>query len=284
MERDLVCELGREGSLGFGDGAGSGSKASSEAASVAMPRVRRPSPQPSNTRWPSKSASRRSAARCAPSGSSVCPTWRLSLAAIRYATYRPVKSRSLDARLHGLACAGTTTTDHTAHSAADHRSTASHRSVGPTTSRARAAAIRPAPAPALRAEWHVLRRRHARHAPRLHARQQSHPADIPQEVASVDEAEQLRFLGSPTVRVNGHDVEPGADSRTDFTLACRIYRTASGHGGTLPRSGCGRHSAAPERQRLPETAPVPKRVHQPREHESRRARLENRVPRGSPLC
>ena len=31
------------------------------------------------------------------------------------------------------------------------------------------------------------------------------------KVASVDEAEQLRFLGSPTVRVNGHDAsEPGS--------------------------------------------------------------------------
>lgn len=52
-------------------------------------------------------------------------------------------------------------------------------------------------------------------------------------VATLDDAEQLRFLGSPTMRVNGHDVEPGADSRTDFTLACRIYRTTSGHSGTL---------------------------------------------------
>jgi hypothetical protein len=43
-----------------------------------------------------------------------------------------------------------------------------------------------------------------------------------------DEAAQReRFLGSPTVRVDGHDVEPGATGRTDFGLKCRLYRTDS---------------------------------------------------------
>ena len=41
-------------------------------------------------------------------------------------------------------------------------------------------------------------------------------------------AERLRFLGSPTVRVNGVDVEPGAAVRCDFALGCRLYRTQSG--------------------------------------------------------
>jgi hypothetical protein len=50
-------------------------------------------------------------------------------------------------------------------------------------------------------------------------------------VTSAKEADQLRFLGSPTVRVNGHDIEPGADQRSDFTLACRVYRTEFGHQG-----------------------------------------------------
>ena len=34
-----------------------------------------------------------------------------------------------------------------------------------------------------------------------------------------------RFLGSPTVRVDGVDVDPGAADRTDFGLKCRIYRS-----------------------------------------------------------
>ena len=48
------------------------------------------------------------------------------------------------------------------------------------------------------------------------------------EVTSPAQAEALHFLGSPTVRVDGHDVEPGADDRHAFVLACRVYRTDSG--------------------------------------------------------
>jgi hypothetical protein len=48
------------------------------------------------------------------------------------------------------------------------------------------------------------------------------------EVADPDAAVELRFLGSPTVRVDGVDVEPGAEERQDFALACRIYRSEGG--------------------------------------------------------
>lgn len=41
----------------------------------------------------------------------------------------------------------------------------------------------------------------------------------------------LRFLGSPTVRVEGRDVEPGAEVRTDFALSCRVFRTEGGAAG-----------------------------------------------------
>lgn len=44
------------------------------------------------------------------------------------------------------------------------------------------------------------------------------------EVEDVETAERLRFLGSPTIRVDGRDIEPGAGERTDYTLSCRIYR------------------------------------------------------------
>jgi hypothetical protein len=43
------------------------------------------------------------------------------------------------------------------------------------------------------------------------------------EVHDQDEAHALRFLGSPTIRVGGRDVEPGAEHRRDFGLACRVY-------------------------------------------------------------
>ncbi len=51
------------------------------------------------------------------------------------------------------------------------------------------------------------------------------------EVTSIDEAEAQRFLGSPSIRVNGHDVEPGADERDTFVLACRVHRTPSRSSG-----------------------------------------------------
>jgi hypothetical protein len=43
-------------------------------------------------------------------------------------------------------------------------------------------------------------------------------------VADQDAAEQARFPGSPTVRIDGHDVEPGADPPAEITLDCRLYR------------------------------------------------------------
>jgi hypothetical protein len=43
------------------------------------------------------------------------------------------------------------------------------------------------------------------------------------EVADAEAAVALHFLGSPTVRVDGVDVEPGAEERCDFAYSCRIY-------------------------------------------------------------
>ena len=51
------------------------------------------------------------------------------------------------------------------------------------------------------------------------------------EVSDARGAVELRFLGSPTVRINGHDVEPGADERRDFGLSCRVYRGERGTTG-----------------------------------------------------
>ena len=43
-------------------------------------------------------------------------------------------------------------------------------------------------------------------------------------VASEDEAQRLRFVGSPTVRVNDLDLEPNATfAARDFGLRCRAY-------------------------------------------------------------
>lgn len=51
--------------------------------------------------------------------------------------------------------------------------------------------------------------------------------DVPDAAA----AARLRFLGSPTVRVEGVDVEPGAEARDDVALACRVYRGEHGPSG-----------------------------------------------------
>ena len=44
-------------------------------------------------------------------------------------------------------------------------------------------------------------------------------------VETSEAAQAERFLGSPTVRVDGCDVDPGAETRTDYGLKCRIYRS-----------------------------------------------------------
>ena len=50
-------------------------------------------------------------------------------------------------------------------------------------------------------------------------------------VVDPDAAERERFLGSPSIRVEGRDIEPGAQARTDYALACRVYRTDGGVSG-----------------------------------------------------
>jgi hypothetical protein len=53
------------------------------------------------------------------------------------------------------------------------------------------------------------------------------------EVTSVEEAERLAFPGSPTIRVDGVDVDPdGAAGRA--MLACRIYRLPDGRVSPVP--------------------------------------------------
>jgi hypothetical protein len=63
------------------------------------------------------------------------------------------------------------------------------------------------------------------------------------EVTSQEEAESERFPGSPTIRVDGRDVDPaGAGARP--ALTCRIY--------SLPD---GRVSPVPTREQLEEALP-----------------------------
>ncbi len=63
------------------------------------------------------------------------------------------------------------------------------------------------------------------------------------EVTSDRQAEELRFVGSPTIRIDGRDVDPAGASAPP-SLTCRIYR--------LPD---GRVSPVPSREQLEEALP-----------------------------
>lgn len=41
-------------------------------------------------------------------------------------------------------------------------------------------------------------------------------------------AQSLKFPGSPTIRINGHDVEPQNEQAASFGLMCRLYSDGSG--------------------------------------------------------
>jgi hypothetical protein len=54
-----------------------------------------------------------------------------------------------------------------------------------------------------------------------------------QEVTTHEDAVRLAFPGSPTIRIDGRDVDPaGAAGRP--MLACRIYRRADGRASPVP--------------------------------------------------
>lgn len=48
--------------------------------------------------------------------------------------------------------------------------------------------------------------------------------NVPDQAA----AQQARFLGSPTIRIGGIDVDPRTEERDDYALSCRIFNTDAG--------------------------------------------------------
>ena len=53
------------------------------------------------------------------------------------------------------------------------------------------------------------------------------------EVTTQEEAEELGFPGSPTIRIDGRDIDPlGAQARPSLT--CRIYHTGAGKVSPVP--------------------------------------------------
>ena len=75
--------------------------------------------------------------------------------------------------------------------------------------------------------------------PRLRKLLASEGIDVEVELRrleSPEDAEREHFLGSPTVRIDGEDVDPGAGKRRDFGLECRLYRTDAGLQRTPPEA------------------------------------------------
>jgi hypothetical protein len=52
------------------------------------------------------------------------------------------------------------------------------------------------------------------------------------EVETEEKARELRFVGSPTIRVEGQDIDPPGDAR--YALACRAYRLEDDRISPLP--------------------------------------------------
>ncbi len=83
---------------------------------------------------------------------------------------------------------------------------------------------------------------HERLLPSLRDLVADHGAALEQRhIRTLEQAEAARFLGSPSVRVKGDDVEPGSEERTDFGLKCRLYRSPDGQSG-LPHRGWIEHA------------------------------------------
>ena len=65
-------------------------------------------------------------------------------------------------------------------------------------------------------------------------------------IETIEDAERERFLGSPTVRVEGNDIDPTAEARDDYGMKCRLYATDDGIRGTPPDmwilAALGRHT------------------------------------------
>lgn len=73
--------------------------------------------------------------------------------------------------------------------------------------------------------------------PRLHELLAQAEVDVAvqqRRVESDEAAMRERFLGSPTLRVNGADVDLGAGDRTYYGLQCRLYPTGKGLRGAPP--------------------------------------------------
>jgi hypothetical protein len=69
------------------------------------------------------------------------------------------------------------------------------------------------------------------------------------KVETEEQARRLHFVGSPTIRVDGQDIDPPTDSR--YSLTCRIYHLEDGRVSPLPsKDMIQRALSSPAKRRL----------------------------------
>lgn len=66
------------------------------------------------------------------------------------------------------------------------------------------------------------------------------------EVVTDEAAERLAFPGSPTIRVNGVDMDPDGAAQMGTALTCRIYRLQDGRFSPVPTKEMIRQALAGE--------------------------------------
>ena len=66
------------------------------------------------------------------------------------------------------------------------------------------------------------------------------------EVVTDEAAERLAFPGSPTIRVNGVDIDPDGAAQMGTALTCRIYRLQDGRFSPVPSKEMIRQALAGE--------------------------------------
>ena len=66
------------------------------------------------------------------------------------------------------------------------------------------------------------------------------------EVVTDEDAEKLAFPGSPTIRVNGVDIDPDGAVQMGTALTCRIYRLQDGRFSPVPSKEMIRQALASE--------------------------------------
>ncbi len=54
------------------------------------------------------------------------------------------------------------------------------------------------------------------------------------EIKDLEDAKQHKFYGSPSIQINGVDIEEGEENR-DILFGCRVYQTEEGFSGLPPK-------------------------------------------------